>query len=122
MRRTGEDQLFKDGIYFLELQARPAVLDGLLSRYGSTSGLFVALWNSNTQPRPSDYDDECESGEFDTKGEEYEYQRAYDIEKLHLWTAPYEETEDEILMEVTGVKSNLFAWLDQGAEPLSRYC
>jgi hypothetical protein len=117
-----EENSMKAGVYHLELLARPSVVEALVIHYGSISELFVALWNSDKQPRPPDYDDEDESGEFNTKGERYEYENSQLSEKPFYTCVPaYQNTEEEILMYVTGEKMNLWAWLDQGAEPLSRY-
>lgn len=108
-----DEQLLKRAMLHLEFEARSAVVTALMAHYGGASGLFVALWNSDKQPRPADYDQ---------KWEKYDSQRAWDMEHLHMWVPPYQDTDDEILNDVTGDKLRLWTWLDQGAKPRQRHC
>jgi hypothetical protein len=110
---NSDEQLLQRAMFHLELEARPAVVTALMAHYGGISGLFVALWNSDKQPRPADYDQ---------KWEEYDSERAWDIEHLHMWIPPYQDTDDEILNDVTGDKMRLWTWLDQDAIPVKRHC
>ncbi len=45
----------------------------------------------------------------------------WDAEYLHTWVSPFQETDDEILNDVTADKMELWTWLTQGSEPLDRY-
>ena len=109
---AADEDLFRKGLYHLETEARPAVVAALKAHFGGTSGLFVALWNSDKQPRPKDYD---------WNWEEHNRQRDWDIQNLHTWEPAYQNTEGEILMNETAEKLHLWTWLDQGAGPLRRY-
>lgn len=106
-----DEELFRKAIFHLEMKARPEVVSALKEHYGEISGLFVALWNSDRDPRPDDYE---------KNREEYEDARNLLI-RLNNWQPPYQETDDEILNDVTDEKMHLWTWLDQGAEPLDRY-
>ncbi len=109
---SSEEQLLRRAAFHLELEARPAIVTALMAHYGGISGLFVALWNSDKQPRPADYDQ---------KWERYESERAWEIEHLHMWIPLYQDTDDEILNDVAGDKMSLWTWLDQDAIPLKRH-
>ena len=106
------EELFRRALFRLELAVRPRIVAVLLEYYGGLSGLFVTLWNSNRQPRPADYDEHRE---------EYDFARDFVIGGSHIWEPPYKEDEAEILNDATDEKMRLWAWLDQGAEPLDRY-
>jgi hypothetical protein len=101
---SSDERLLEEAIFHLEVKARPTVVMALMAHYGSISGLFVALWNSNKQPRPADYDQ---------RWEEYDSERAWDMELLHMWIPPYQDTDDEILNDLTDDKMRLWTWLDQ---------
>src|ERR1019366_2211143 len=109
---NSDEQLLQRAMFHLKFEARPVVVTALMAHYGGISGLFVAIWNSDKQPRPADYDQ---------KWEKYESERAWEIEHLHVWVPPYQDTDDEILNDVTGDKMRLWTWLDQDAIPLKRY-
>ena len=107
-----DEQLFRNALFNLEIEARPNVVAALQEHYGGISGFFVELWNSDKQPQPADYAD---------NRQEYEYARDFAVGQLHIWEPPYQETDDDILNDVTDEKMYLWTWLDQGAEPLGRY-
>jgi hypothetical protein len=110
--RKPEERLLDDAICQLEMAAREEVVNALYEAYGSVGDLFVALWNSDKQPRPPDYEE---------KREEYEEDRAFKIGELNIWVPAYQESDDEILDDLTDEKMERYAWLDQGAEPLDRF-
>jgi hypothetical protein len=103
--------LFRAALFHLERNARPKIVSALQRHYGGPGGFFVALWNSDKQPRPSDYEQDRA---------EYESARQYLIDRVKIWEPEYQETADEALNDVTGEKMHLWRWLDQGAEPVDR--
>lgn len=106
-----DEELFQKAIFHFESEARPVVVSALKEHYGEISGLFVALWNSNREPRPDDYEE---------NREEYENARNSLI-GMNIWAPPYRETDEEILNDVDDDdKMELWTWLDQGAEVLDR--
>jgi hypothetical protein len=107
-----ENKLFRNALFRLELVARPRIVAALMKHYGGQNAFFVALWNSNRQPRPPDYEEHRE---------DHDQARDYTVAELCIWQPPYQETEDEILNDVTEGKMLLWTWLEQGAEPLTRY-
>ena len=110
--RPSDDELFCRALYHLEIEARSAVAAAMKLHFGGISGLFLALWNGDKQPRPADYE---------WNREKYHWQRDWGIQNLHTWVPAYQDSEDEILMDETAEKMRLWTWLDQGAEPLDRY-
>jgi hypothetical protein len=74
------------------------------------SGFFLALWNSDKQPRPSDYEQDRA---------EYEGARQYLIDRVKISEPEYQETADELLNDMTGEKMHLWTWADQ-AELMDR--
>jgi len=99
-----DEESLQRAMFHLEFEARPPVVTALKAHYGGLGGLFVALWNSDKEPRPADYDE---------KREEYDTERAWEIGQMYMWVPPYQETHDEILNDVTGDKMRLWTWLDQ---------
>ncbi len=87
-----------DALRFLAHEVRSEIVAALKTHYGNTSGFFVALWNSNKLPRPTD---------FEAKTEKYETERFL-----------YQGTADEILNESVEEKLAAWMWLEQGAGSL----
>ena len=106
-----DSDLFRAALSYLEMKARPKIFSALQEHFGGLSAFFVALWNSDRQPRPADYEEHRQ---------EYDYARDFAVGDLRIWEPAYQETDDEILNDVTDEKLRLWTWLDQGAEPLDR--
>jgi hypothetical protein len=106
-----DSDLFRAALSHLEREARPRIVSALEQYHGGQSGLFVALWNSDKQPRPAGYEE---------NRQEFDYDRDLMVGELQIWEPAYQETDDEILNDVTDEKLRLWTWLEQGAEPLDR--
>ena len=89
------DEAFESALRALMEEERSTVAHGLQTAYGGVARLFLALWRSAARDTDPDAFDDDE--------------------------APVEESDDEILNDVTAEKLRAYEWISGGCDSLQRH-